>query len=124
MENVSAKTSATEPSFTLDIGGEKLDLRDYPPLTQGDKKSMRKEPYKLNAAKMSEWEEEQESLFALFLLKRVRSTTTLDEVDKLPAKTIQDLAAYCMKKSSEVPNPFRLPSSTSSPASTAGDQKT
>jgi hypothetical protein len=112
-----------EPSFIIEIGGEKLCLKDYPPITQGDKKAVRKEPYNLDLAKMMEWREDEESLFVLFLLKRVRSHTTLAEVDALPAKLIQDIAGYCTRKSGEIQNPFVSPSSTSSPASTAGGQK-
>lgn len=127
-EPSSAKTSAAviglakapEPDFTITIGGEKLNLKDYPPITQGDKKLLKKEPYNLKVPEMAKWGEEEESLFVLFLLKRVRENTTLGEVDSLPAKTIQDIAGYCLRKSGDVPNPFRSPSSTSSPTSTAG----
>lgn len=124
MNEKSAEQSGSneEPTFILEIGGEKLALKDYPPITQGDRKTIKKEPYSLNVKNIGgvEWTEEQDSLFALFLLKRVRKTTTLDEVDALPAKTVSDFCAYCLRKSNEVTNPFRPRSSTSSAPSTAG----
>lgn len=117
----SAKTSAPkEPTFILKVGGEELNLKDYPPITQGDKKKVKLEPYKLNMKEMEKWEEAEESLFALFLLKRVRENTTLVEVDALPAKTIQDLVAHCMRSSARVENPFFSMPSPSSGASSAG----
>lgn len=125
MENETATQSGTqEPSFILVIGGENLSLKDYPPITQGDRKLIKKEPYSLDVSKMRDWTEEQDSLFALFLLKRVRKTTTLDEIDALPAKTVSDLCQYCMRKSNEVSNPFLPRSSTSSAPNTAGASAT
>lgn len=116
----SANTSGNqEPTFVLRIGGEDLDLRDYPPITHGDRKTVKKEPYNLNLRNMKDWDEDQETSFALFLLKRVRAKTTAAEIDLLPAKTVQDLIGYCMRKSAEVQNPFSMPS-TFSAAGTDG----
>lgn len=118
------KTSGEqEKRVVLQIGGEKLDLTDYPPITQGDKKRLRQDPYHLNFVEMDKWDEEKESLFVLFLLKRVRPNTTLAEVDDLPAKIVQDVASYCMRKSAQVELPFSRPS-TSSLVSTGGEKGT
>lgn len=103
----------------LKIGLVEVDLTEYPPLKQGEKKVLKAEPYKLDVKEMDKWTDEQESLFALFLLKRVRRETTLDEVDELPAKLVQDLVNHCLLRSAKVDSPFSRPS-TSSQVSTDG----
>lgn len=111
--------STTQDKVVVLIGGDQVDLTDFPPLTQGDKKALRKEPYDLNLKKLQEFDEEQESKLVLFLLKKVRAKTTMEEVDALPAALVQDIGSHCIKKSYEIDSPFST-RSTSSPVSTGG----
>ena len=105
--------------FVFQIGDEPLTITKYPPLTLGDKKVMKKEPFNLDFRKLKDFNDEEEAMFVLFALQRVRKKTTMEEVDALPIRLVQDIVLHIMVESQSVNTPFSK-RSTSSAASTAG----
>ena len=103
--------------ITLQIGDETVDITDFPPLTIGDKKALKAAGVDFKS--LSNMSPEDESQLVLHILKKVRATTTMAEVDALPMKVGQDVLTHAVTRSAEVESPLSR-SSTPSAGTTGG----
>src|SRR3990167_6164956 len=101
----------------LRIGMEEVDITDFPPLTIGDKKALKKDG--MSFVDLMNMSPDDEARLVLFFLRKTRPQTTLAEVDALPMKVGQDIITHGVRCSSEVDSPLS-PSSTPSAGTTGG----
>lgn len=114
----SAEVVPIERRKVVRIGADEVDFTDFPPLTMGDQKAMKKD-YGLDLVQMTEFGAEDRYKLTLFLIRKLRPSTTEAEVDALPLKIAGELCGYAMSCSSRVDNPFSK-RSTTSPEPTGG----
>jgi hypothetical protein len=102
--------------------GAEVDLTDIPPITLGDKKALKARGIDLTKlARDQTVDPEHEAELVLYLVRKRRAETTMEEIDALPAVTAGRILAYAMRRSAEVDDPFST-RSTSSPQPTAGGE--
>jgi hypothetical protein len=106
--------------ITLNIGTEVVDITEIPPLTVGDKKALKAAGVDFKA--ISNMSPDDESKLVLHILRKVRATTTMDEVDALPMKVAQDVLTHAVQCSARVDSPLS-PSSTPSAGTTGGGER-
>lgn len=112
------------PVARFKIGAEQVDFTNLPALTIGDKKMLKSHPdYGVDFSKLRELGPDEEAKVVLFLARKMRPSTTMEEIDAMPINTGQRLLNHAVKVSAEVDADF-LASSISSPTATAGGEKT
>lgn len=114
------KPTQEQERVIFTIGGEKVDFTNFPPLTVGDKKKLKADPdYNVDFNKIRDLPPHDEAKLILFICRKVRPQTTMDEVDAMPVLASQKIIAHMVQASLQIDAPFSTPS-TSSPAATAG----
>lgn len=101
----------------LKIGGDEVDITEFPPVTMGDAKRLRQQG--IDFTKLNEMVPDDESKLILLLVQKVRPATTLEEVDALPIKVGQDILRHAVNRSAEIDSPLS-PSSTPLAGTTGG----
>lgn len=113
-------TSSNE-RVILKLGGVEVDITEMPPITLGDKRRVKADGIQWKT--LAENDPDAEAYFVLMMLRKVRPTTTAEEVDALPAKVSQDVVRHIIERSSEVDSPLSR-SSTPSAGTTGGAEQT
>ena len=117
-----AKTSGQR--IIVRIGAVDVDFTDVPPITGGDRKALFNAGVDLRKFTRDEGlNPVEEGKLLLHLVQKVCPAATEADVDAIPSHIQNSMMVHFLTSSSKVTNPFVSPSSTSSPASTAGDQK-
>lgn len=87
-------------------GGFKVNLKDLRPLTERDRRELKK-TYNFDMKNYLQNDDEGEARLCLFILRKLRPTTTEDEVLDMPITQIQNICLYMIRKSKEeVKSPF------------------
>lgn len=103
------------------VGGDKVDFTDLLPLTVGDKKQMKKNSdYGLDFNRLRDFDAFEEAKLALFICRKMRPATTMEEIDALPTLVSQGIIGHCVTVTLTPPDAGFSTPSTSSPAATAG----
>jgi hypothetical protein len=110
-----------EKRIIVKLGGGDVDFTHVPPLTGADRKWLFGQG--IEFGKLSELDPEKEGILLLRLVQKVKPSATQEEVDGLPIGVQQSMLTHFFNSTKDASNPFRQPSSTSSPASTAGDKQ-
>ena len=94
--------------IVVSVGGDAVDFTHYPPITQGDKKRVQRE-LSIDFSKIRDITAEDESRLVCFLVQKLRPQTTVEDIDAMPAKLVQDLLGHMITMSARVDSPFSLP---------------
>lgn len=106
-------------SIKVKLGTREVDFTEVPPFTGRDKKELKK--LDIDFRHMADLDPEKESQFLLYLVKKVDTAATQDEVDNLPLQIQQDIIKHFVQASRSVQSPFSPPSTSSLP-STGGEK--
>ncbi len=88
----------------LKIGGEELDLTEYPALTIGDKRKLGQQG--IDFSKIFDITTDNEAKLIAYIVRRARPATTDTEIDDLPIKVGQDILRHAINRSNEVESPL------------------
>ena len=104
-------------TFGFDIGGEYVDFSRLAPLTVGDKKALKSEgvDFMKYARERGAIDPDDESKLVLYMIRKSRPATTMEDVDKLPALIASSFLQFAMKRATEIDDPFSTRSTTSVP---------
>ena len=106
--------------FIINLGEAEIDVTEIPALTIGDRKALKVLGVDfLKYARESRLDPDDESKLVLYLLKKRRAETTMDEVDNIAAMVSSSFLQHFMRRSAEVDDPFST-RSTSSETPTGG----
>ena len=109
------------PRIMVRVGNVDIDFTDVPPITGGDRKKLFQQGVYLRKFATEGWLDPiEESKVVLYFVQKIHAGVTEEEVDNLPTKIQESIFLQFVRSSQAVKNPFHLPSSTSSPPSTAG----
>ena len=111
---------ANEKRFIINLGAAEIDVTEIPALTIGDRKALKVLGVDfLKYARESRLDPDDESKLVLYLLKKRRAETTMEEVDNIAAMVSSSFLQHFMRRSAEVDDPFST-RSTSSETPTGG----
>ena len=106
--------------FIIKLGEVEVDVTEIPALTIGDRKALKVLGVDfLKYARESRLDPDDESKLVLYLLKKRRAETTMEEVDNIAAMVSSSFLQHFMRRSAEVDDPFST-RSTSSEMPTGG----
>ena len=109
------------------VGPRAVDFTDPPPITGGDRRKIHAlgiDMRKFVTEAGLDPDEEAKLLHYLVKRKGVDPEATQEEVDDIPTNVQQSMLQHFLSTTKNAANPFRPPSSTSLPTSTAGEAKT
>jgi hypothetical protein len=111
-------------AFHFKVGGDDVDFSNITPITVGDKKKLKLEGIDfMKYARERALDPEDEAKMLLYLIRKRRPATTLEEVDEIPVLIASSFVQFVMKRATEIDDPFST-RSTSLGRPTAGASAT
>lgn len=92
----------------LTVGGDTVDITEIPPITLGDKRAMKKAGFTWQQIRDND--PDAEAYLVRLSVRKLRPSTTDEEIDALPAKVSQDVLNHTVTRSAEVDSPLSVSS--------------
>jgi hypothetical protein len=98
---------AEQKTFHFKVGGEDVDFSNLAPITVGDKKRLKVEGVDfMRYAREGTIDPDDECKVVLYLIRKKRPATTMEEVDELPALISTSFLHFAMQRATEIDDPF------------------
>lgn len=108
----------------MTLGSAEVDVTDLRPLTLGDRKALKVLGVDfLKYARDGRLDPDDEAKLVLYLLRKRRGETMMEEVDDLPALVSSSFLQHFMRRSADVDDPFSTRSTSSEPPTAGASAK-